>query len=47
MSGNLACQYAVSYPISGEPRERSRLAVCFDAIRASWSALIRTTTRLT
>ncbi len=32
---------------SGEPRERSRLADRFDAIRANWSQLIRTTKRLT
>ncbi len=32
---------------SGEPRERTRLADRFDAIRANWSQLIRTTKRLT
>lgn len=31
----------------GEQRERARLGVAFDAIRANWSALIRTTKRLT
>jgi putative ATP-binding cassette transporter len=32
---------------SGEPRERAQLAARFDAIRANWSGLIRTTKRLT
>ena len=32
---------------SGEPRERTRLADRFDAIRANWAQLIRTTKRLT
>ncbi len=32
---------------AGEPRERSRLTSRFAAIRANWSALIRTTKRLT
>jgi putative ATP-binding cassette transporter len=31
----------------GEPRERARLTVGFDAIRANWSSLIRTAKRLT
>ena len=32
---------------SGEPRERTRLVDRFDAIRANWARLIRTTKRLT
>ena len=32
---------------AGEPNEQARLTVAFDAIRANWSALIRTTKRLT
>jgi putative ATP-binding cassette transporter len=32
---------------SGEPRERTRLADRFEAIRANWTQLIRTTKRLT
>jgi putative ATP-binding cassette transporter len=31
----------------GEPRERDRLSAAFDAIRANWTGLIRTTKRLT
>lgn len=33
--------------VQGERRERDRLGAAFDAIRANWSALIRTTKRLT
>ncbi len=31
----------------GEPRERARLSAAFDAVRANWTGLIRTTKRLT